>query len=233
MTFRAVILAILLVFASWIALQVTAESPLFSSGARHKAEIETPERMAEAASVPNTVPGWPPRVGEHFPAVALTDHEGKPFDLQSLRGKPVLLEFVAMTCAACEAWSGGHTYGAYHDLLAQHGLDSIESYYHRYTGGLNLFDGSVNFVQLIVYDIGLKAPSTAELAEWRAHFHFNEHPNVFIVTGGEPLRNRDSFFRIPGFLLLDKDGVIRFDALGHSPQHDLFRELLPAVKGMR
>jgi hypothetical protein len=37
---------------------------------------------------------------------------------------------------------------------------------------------------------------------------------------------------IPGFQLIDADFVLRFDASGHHPKHDLWRELLPAVPSL-
>lgn len=201
-------------------------------GFEKKAAIETPRRMGALAVAPNTVSDWPPKLGMKFPSVALTDHDGRPFSLDSLRGKPVLVEFVAMTCAACQAWSGAHTHGVFEQLAAQQGLKSIEEYYRQFTRGLDLFDGQVAFVQLILYDTALKAPSKEALSAWRRHFHFDQHPNVFIVTGGEALCNSESFKRTPGFALLDKEGVMRFEALGHNPRHNLYTELLAGVRGL-
>jgi hypothetical protein len=34
---------------------------------------------------------------------------------------------------------------------------------------------------------------------------------------------------IPGFQLIDRDFVLRYDASGHRPRHDLWRELMPAI----
>ncbi len=197
-----------------------------------KRAVETPLRMGALTHIPNTVKNWPPQLGSEFPKVRLFDHRGQLFDVETLRGKPTLIEFIAMTCAACQAWSGGHERGAFDDFAIQADLESIEKYFSRYTGGLSLFSDSLNFVQLIVYNTNLEAPTAPELEKWRAHFQFNTHPNTHVVTGGEALRNRDSFFRTPGFLLLDKNLVIRFDALGHQPRHNLYTELLPAVPAL-
>ncbi len=201
-------------------------------GFEKKAAIETPRRMGALAAAPNTIADWPPQLGEKFPSVPLTDHEGRAFSFDSLRGKPVLVEFVAMTCAACQAWSGAHKYGVFEQLAAQRDLKSIEEYYKQFTGGLDLFDGKVAFVQLIVYDTALGAPSKESLSAWRKHFHFDEHSNVFIVTGGPALCNSESFKRTPGFALLDKNGVMRFEALGHTPRHNLYTELLAGVRAL-
>ena len=197
-----------------------------------KAALETSEKMGAIASISNRVAGWPPVLHERFPNIALFDHMGKPFSMNSLQGKPVLVVFVAMTCAACEAFSGAGMYGGYDGLASQKDLESIESYFKRYTGGVALLGGPVQFVQIIFYNTSLEAPTPQELTGWRTHFHFDNYSNAFVVSGGEPLRNGESFQRIPGFLLLDKELKVRYESLGHSPRHNLYRDLLPGVRGV-
>ena len=199
-------------------------------GYKKKVAIETPNKMAQIASVKNELSNWPPKLNQKFPEVPLIDHQGNSFFMEKLYGKPTLIEFVAMTCAACQAWSGAHKHGTFENLAAQQDLSSIEDHYKEYTGGLDLFDGSINFVQLIIYDTALEAPTADKINSWRKHFKLDQHQNTYVVTGGKALANQESFNRIPGFMLLDKDGTIRFDALGHSPVHNLYTELLPAVK---
>jgi hypothetical protein len=194
-----------------------------------KASVESAASMEEIASLPNKTEGWPPRLQATFPSVALTDHTGASFSMSSLIGKPVLVEFVAMTCAGCQAWSGGHSYGGFEGFAVQGGLESIEKYFTQYTG-LKLLGGPVQFVQIVFYNTTLTSPTPQQLSSWRTHFHFDGYSNVHVVTGGEALRNKESFSRVPGFLLLDKEGIVQFEALGHSPRHNLYRELLPAVK---
>ena len=48
----------------------------------------------------------PPPIGASVPAVALTDHEGRPFDGRSLLGKPWVIGFVDAGCTGCgTTWS--------------------------------------------------------------------------------------------------------------------------------
>ncbi len=202
------------------------------SGFAKKAAIERPSRMQALAAVPNAMADWPPTAGKAFPAVALQDHNGQAFDLAKLKGKPTLVEFIAMTCAGCQAWSGGNKYGAYENLAVQKDLEDIETYFNTYTNGLKLHSGKVNFVQLIIYNIALEAPRPFELQAWRKHFRLDQYPNTYIITGGKDLCNQASFEKIPGFLLLDKNLIVRFEALGHSPRHDLYRQLLPGVRAL-
>ncbi len=199
-------------------------------GYKKKVAIETPNKMAKIAAVKNDLSNWPPKLNQKFPEVPLIDHRGNSFSMEKLSGKPTLIEFVAMTCAACQAWSGAHKHGTFENLAAQQDLSSIEDHYKEYTSGLDLFDGSINFVQLIIYDTALEAPTAEKIDSWRKHFKLDQHKNTYVVTGGKALTNQESFKRIPGFMLLDKNGIIRFDALGHTPVHNFYTELLPTVK---
>ena len=194
-----------------------------------KREIETPQRIGAIASMPNRVTNWPPTLGKPFPSVSFIDHQGKRFDISGLKGKPTLIEMIAMTCAGCQAFAGGNKYGGYEGFAVQADLRSIEEYYQRYTGGRDLHSNEINFVQIVVYNLNLKAPREFELAGWRKHFRLDDKPNAYVVTGGEALANRASYRMIPGFILLDKHTVVRFDSTGHHPRHKLYTQLLPAV----
>ncbi|MCO6431412.1 MAG: hypothetical protein J5J00_11170 [Deltaproteobacteria bacterium] len=195
---------------------------------RRKANLETPARMASLREVPNTIQGWPPAPGSKFPELSFFDHEGKPFSINSLRGKPTLVELIAMSCAGCQAFSGGNKYGGFEGFPAQADLQSIEHYLRQYGGGTELYGSKLNFVQIIIYNLNLEAPHPIQLSAWRNHFKLTS-PNTYIISGGKPLANRESYNMIPGFLLLDKDLTVRYSSTGHNPIHNLYRTLLPGV----
>ena len=197
-----------------------------------KARVESGKRMAILAQTPNTVANWPPRIGELFPEISLVDHEGRSVDVESWRGKPTLIEVIAMTCAGCQAFAGGNKYGGFDGFPAQQGLDSIEQYYREYTSGHELFSDEINFVQLIIYNQRLDAARPIDLAPWRKHFKLDQAKNTQVLTGGEVLANKASFGMIPGFILLDNNLRVRFDATGHTPKHSLFTDLLPALNNI-
>jgi hypothetical protein len=224
-------LLLLALFLASLAFLIFPEKLLPLSPWQKKAQLETPERMAAAASIPNRVPGWPPQVGRVFPPIHFIDHEGKAFSLDSLKGKPVLVEIIAMSCAGCEAYAGGAHYGGFEGFAVQPRLGTID-YYARKFGGVSPFDPRLNFVQIIIYNLFLNAPVAPELAAWRKHFHFDAYPNTFVVSGGPDLANGASFNMIPGFYLLDSTGKVLFDAAGHTPKHDLYTQLLPAIRGL-
>lgn len=226
---RLLLVALLLGALSYLGLDLYAES---KDPWRKKARLESADRMAQLAQAPVTLADWPPVVGQRFPEVAFYDHEGQSFNLQLLRGKPVLLEFVAMSCAGCQAFSGGNTHGGFEGFAVQSDLQAIEEYLPRFSAGLRLDDAGFSFVQIIIYNLALRAPSARELAAWRAHFQFDNHANTFILAGGEALANQASFKMIPGFMLLDSELKVLFDSTGHQPRHNLYRELLPALGGL-
>ena len=37
---------------------------------------------------------------------------------------------------------------------------------------------------------------------------------------------------IPGFQLIDREFVLRYDGTGHRPRHDIWRELMPAIPSL-
>jgi hypothetical protein len=195
-----------------------------------KLNLETPHKMNELAIAENRLKNWPPELNSKFPELQLVDHTGSGFDLAKLAGKPTLVEIVAMSCAGCQAYSGGNKVGAYGGFPAQREIQSIEEYYERFTGGLKLFDGQVNFVQIIIYNLKLEPTGPEDLAKWRQHFGFDQRQNTYILSGGKALANGASFKMIPGFFLLDKDLIVRFDATGHHPKHNVYTQLLPAVR---
>lgn len=220
----ALILSMLLAIACAVAYQ------WHSDPWKKKARLETPNRMTALASEPSQLLDWPPKLNKTFPSIALHDHQGNKFEVQALKGKPTLIEIVAMSCAGCQAFSGGNSYGGYGGFPAQAGLKSIDQYVLEYSGGVCLESGEVNFIQIIIYNQKLEPATPSDIAEWRDHFKLHRAPNWYVLTGGRPLANQDSFKMIPGFLLLDKDLVVRYDATGHHPRHNLYTELLPAVR---
>ncbi len=220
----------LAIVASIVVLLALAYSH-FDDPWKRKAALETPDRMNALAIQPNTLSNWPPQAGKAFPALKLYLHDGSPFEIRNLRGKPLLMEMISMTCAGCQAFSGGNTRGGFGGFPAQSNLQSIERYYEQYSGGRLLFSEQLNFVQLLVYNLKLDPATAADAAAWREHFKLVA-PNTFVLVSEPSLANGATFKMIPGFLLLDKDHTVIFDSTGYSPRHNLFDELLPGVRRM-
>ena len=71
-----------------------------------------------------------------------------------------------MAGAACQAFSGGHRYGALEGVTPQHGLRSIEELFLQYTTGLSLKSSRIRFIQILCYDMNMKAPTAQDVKEW-------------------------------------------------------------------
>src|SRR5688572_2017772 len=69
-----------------------------------------PSASRPAASAPLGF-AWPPVPGEPYPDLTLLDDEGRSVSLSQFKGKVILLEPTAMTCPACQAFSGGNLQG--------------------------------------------------------------------------------------------------------------------------
>lgn len=186
--------------------------------------------VAAAATKPG-VEFWPPRRGERYPNLTLYDHRGQLVSLASLRGKVILLEPVGMTCEACQSLSGAAKVGCFGHQSAQAGIDALEDYFPRYTGGISLSDPRIAYVQVLLYGLDLHAPSPAEARAWAHHFKFDERPNVYVLAGTPELIGPASFAMIPGFQLIDKDFVLRAWWYGETGTgDDLWTKLLPMVR---
>ena len=172
---------------------------------------------------------WPPRLGEPFPNLELVSHTGEFVRMADFRGKIVLVEPIGMTCAACNAFSGAGEIGGYQNIAPQKNLPSIEKLIERYAPGHSLDDGHIVLVQLLLYDMNLKAPSAEDARSWAEHFGFDRKDNFYVLAADQRFINKASYDMIPGFFLLDKDLVLRADATGHQPRHNLFTELLAQI----
>lgn len=174
--------------------------------------------------------GWPPQKGQVFPdGITYVDQDGRRLKMSQFKGKVLLVEFVGMNCPACQAFSGAHARGAYGGNAVQRGLQSIETYFPKYTGGLRLDDPRIVFVQVLLYDMQLKAPQPADARRWARHFGMSTARQEYVLVPLADLRSSASFNLIPGFQLVDRAFRVRSDSTGHHPRDDLYRTLLPMV----
>jgi hypothetical protein len=174
---------------------------------------------------------WPPVHGQPYPDLRLLDEEGKPVALSQFKGKVILLEPTAMTCPACQAFSGGNLpgIGGFAGGTPQTDLLDVEQAVERYAGGASLRDPNVVFVQLMLYDLANQAPSAEDVRKWRDHFQLRRrHPGIVFLLADPRMLGPASYDMIPGFHLIDTDFRFVSDSSGHRPRNDLWRELLPA-----
>jgi hypothetical protein len=212
---------------------ITFPSNLVVSLHKSPSQAEAPGGAKNPVATSAAKPGvefWPPRRGERYPNLTLYDHRGQLVSLASLRGKVILLEPVGMTCEACQSLSGAGKVGCYGHQPAEAGIDALEDYFPRYTGGLSLSDPRIAYVQVLLYGLDLHAPSPTDARDWAHHFKFDERPNVYVLAGTPELIGPASFAMIPGFQLIDKNFVLRAWWQGETGSgDDLWKQLLPMV----
>tara|TARA_R110001592_G_scaffold3525_12_gene19901 strand:+ start:3096 stop:3779 length:684 start_codon:yes stop_codon:yes gene_type:complete len=170
---------------------------------------------------------WPPIVGQPYPDLDLIDQEGQDFKLSYLKGKVIIIEPIGMNCPSCQAFSGGHDYGAYQNNPVEGYSKSFRKIFPYYAKGLQLPSNDIAFVQILLYDMKMDAPTKEDAQSWARHFHIKKDDNHFVTVFPYDMRSPASFKLIPGFQLIDRNFILRVDSTGHSPRHNLYKQLIP------
>ncbi len=186
-------------------------------------------RFAEPIGASRPDFDWPPQLGEAYPDLKLYDQEGRLTRLSDFRGKIILIEPIGMPCKACQAFCGGHRRGGFHGIVPQPGLPSIDEAARSY-GGFDLSDPRIVQVHLLLFDFDMQAPTVDDARAWAAHFGMDRRRNQIVLAGSPAMASQASYQMIPGLQLVDQDFALRYDSTGHTARHDLYRELLPAVR---
>ncbi len=174
---------------------------------------------------------WPPKLNYYYPNLTLLDQDGKKVSLSQFKGKVIIVEPVGISCPACQAFAGGNRLGSFQGVTPQSDLRSFEEYAQTYAG-VKLDNPKIVFVQLILYNMNLQAPSLAEAQAWSKHFQMSTSRNRYVLAGEQNMVGNASYNMIPGFQLIDQNFVLRSDSTGHNPTNDLYRHLLPTLKSL-
>lgn len=215
------------------ALQSGRSQPAGSIGS--KPEI-TEIRSKRAADYQPEQPlrGWPPVVGQLYPNLVLRDQTGQVSAITDFKGKVILLEVVGLTCKACHAFAGGNEPGKsrFRGIQPQPGLDSIERYAKGYAQ-LSLEHPDIVFVQLVLYGMdGRSAPTEEDVRDWASHFGMDRRKNQVVLIGDQRFISAESRKLIPGFHLIDQNGILRAMS-SNDPKHDrLHSSLLPKLASL-
>ncbi|HXJ37134.1 MAG TPA: hypothetical protein VMS22_24160 [Candidatus Eisenbacteria bacterium] len=185
-----------------------------------------PASQTEAPSV------WPPRVGEPYPDLHLVDQTGRLTALSSFKGSVILVEMIGMTCPACQGFSGAKRLGTFGGVESDGGLPAIDELVPQYARGVTFPSDDLVFVQILLFDMKLGAPTEDDARAWAQHFGRDVAKHQYVLAGGPALHNDASFVMVPGFQLIDRRFVLRWDATGHSPRHNLYTQLLPAIPAL-
>ncbi len=174
-------------------------------------------------------PAWPSERNRTYSDLTLLDQDGNPTRLSDFQGKVILVETVGMSCPACVAFSGGHEKGAFLGVQPQSNLESIEQYVRRF-GRIRLDDSRLVFVQIVLFNQELTAPTREEVQAWAAHFGFRRDRNQIVLAGSRSMATAASRDIVPGFQLIDKKFVLRVDSTGKTPADNFYTDLLPLIR---
>ncbi|MGB5267574.1 MAG: hypothetical protein WBN30_13345 [Polyangiales bacterium] len=178
--------------------------------------------------------GWPPVVGQFYPNLVLRDQTGQVSAISDFQGKVILLEVVGLTCKACHAFAGGNEPGMsrFRGVQPQPGLDSIERYASGYAK-LSLEHPDIVFVQLVLYGMDGRSPPTEDdVRAWASHFGMDRRKNQVVLIGDQRFISAASRKLIPGFHLIDQNGILRAMS-SNDPRHDqLHSSLLPKLASL-
>ncbi len=215
------------------ALQPSRNRPVPSPGVEPEiAEIRAKKPSSHQPDQP--LRGWPPVVGQFYPNLVLKDQTGQVSAISDFQGKVILLEVVGLTCKACHAFAGGNEPGRsrFREIQPQPGLDSIERYATGYAK-LSLDHPDIVFVQLVLYGMDGRSPPTEEDARaWASHFGMERRKNQVVLIGDQRFISAESRKLIPGFHLIDQNGILRAMS-SNDPKHDrLHSSLLPKLASL-
>lgn len=190
--------------------------------------VDAGNKPAAAQSNPQF---WPPAINQYYPDMELLDQDGKKVRLSSFKGRIIVVEPIGMSCPACQAFSGASRPGLrpFGGVQPQSGLKSFEEYLQQYAG-TTLGNPKIVFVQLILYNPQLQAPSQQEVKAWAQNFGMSTSQKKYVLAGQPNMVNQHSYKMIPGFQLIDQNFVLRSDSTGHHPQNDLYRHFFPTLK---
>ncbi|MCO5168557.1 MAG: sel1 repeat family protein [Planctomycetes bacterium] len=167
---------------------------------------------------------WPPRKGEPFPALELTDLQGRRFQLSTLRGKVLLIEPVLLGDPVSQAYAGGNLRGGFGGVAPapdQLSLDELLG-----ACGVSSAHPDLLRVQLLVRgSSGERPPTLDEARAWAAHFRLDARPNTHVlVAAGAPGARLAA-----GLWLVGRDLRVIADGTGPAPPDDVNWTLMPQV----
>ena len=201
---------------------------LWGEASALRVEVQAPPSTAPAPTTVQEVPAiWPPQLGKPYPELTLSNYDGTQVKLSDFKGKVVIIEPIGMTCPACNAFAGGSTLGTMQGV-ERGNMPSFEEDFKREVNNASFDDPNIIHISLLLYNLSMQGPRVEDAQVWAEHFKLAGRTNHYVLAGGPKLVNTASYAMIPGFQLLDKNGVLRSDASGHNP-HDSLRALLLMV----
>jgi hypothetical protein len=183
---------------------------------------------AAPAPSANAALSWPPRVGEAYPDLELSDLNGDPVKLSKFRGQAFIIEPVGVTCRGCQAFAGGQQVGGFSGYEPQAGLESFPEYFQQLTG-LRFEEQPLLLIQIVFYGRDGGAPTLQEAQAWERHFAAVAPKNTIVLFADQAMIRPETRSMIPGFQLVDEHFILVSDT-GNPPRQSVYEELIPLAK---
>ncbi len=188
------------------------------------------ESMAAGRPLNQNLPDvWPPKMNDEYPNLALIDQNGQSFDMDSLKGKIIIVEYLDFSSAVSQAQSGSGLLGVYGDenLEADSYAIPFQDVLRKNNVDIDLSSNDVLQVKIVLYAAAGDQASRDDAVNWAEHFNLTKEDGIIVATPEKDIRDKDSSFMVGGYQLLDRNLRLRADSSGGAPKHNLDLTFVP------
>ncbi len=187
----------------------------------------------DLAQKKKTLDNWPPKMNKPYIDMELFDQEGQEFKISDLKGKVIIIEYIDMSSPVSQAQSGAGLLGAYaatpNQSVDKYAMPISDILPKETQGSLVLPHDDIIQLKIIIYGEGGNAGSRDDAMNWANHFNFKKSDNVIVAVPKKDMRGKDSDAILTGYQLVDKNMILRVDAAGVTPKHNLKMTLIPLI----
>lgn len=177
---------------------------------------------------------WPPAMNQTYPDYELVDHEGKQFKISDHQGKIVIIEMVDVFSPLSLAYSGAAQYGLFGkaDSFDQYAKSIGALLAEQSEGAKSLPHPEVVTIKVIINGAEGGQATVNDAEKWAEFYRLSKENNVIVAVPVKDMRGKTTDGIVPGYQLLDKEMVLRVDAAGPVPKHNLEMTLVPYLSKM-
>lgn len=172
-----------------------------------------------------------PQVGEPIPHTRFVDSDGKPFTLASLRGKVLLIRIVEMDSPVDQTLAGAKDYGPLGEPKGPlpEGIYTLRSAFMHMTQGASYTSDKLAHVYLLLTDESGNPATRGDAAVWASHFIRATRTNEYVIVSESAGAEDSGPGWKPGFVLVDRNLIVRGVASGEERYVQLARDLMPWI----
>lgn len=194
-------------------------------------QMEERAKLAAGKPLNENIPDpWPPKMNKPYPKIGLIDKDGKAFNLSDHKGKVIILNFIDMSSPVSQAQAGSGLAGPYGvtqdvDQYTEPFADTVR----KTVEDFSLPNDNVVEINVLVYAQDGAQTTVDDAANWATHFDLEQEQGVIVAIAQKDIRSEESDKIINGFQLIDQNHILRVDASGPEPKHNLKMTLIPML----